>query len=166
MKLNRLHIAEGCNSGLQRNGGRNTFGDDSVRRNAVEPSGAAAGNRSGLGEVSSQLSRNEISNHRAITAPAVMNQCNGFRALVYRDLVGDGLIAHGIEHRVAGSVGHITSPPLVGAAERALRNQTMGFVALGNRNFLAVNDDVAIASGHPAPGQPPRGELATSSLTA
>ena len=79
---------------------------------------------------------------------------------MHRNLVGNRLIAHGIEHGVAGAVGDITGAPLVGAAEGALSDQAMGFVALGDGDFLPVDDDVAIAPGHAAPGQAPGRQLA------
>ena len=74
--------------------------------------------------------------------------------------MGNRLIAHRKEHRVARAVRNITGAPLVGAAEGALGDQSMSFVALGNRNFLPVDDDVAIAPGYPAPGNAPGRQLA------
>ena len=51
MKLHRLHIAEGGDSGLEGDGGGDAFGDHRIGGHAVEPSRAAAGNRSRLGDV-------------------------------------------------------------------------------------------------------------------
>ena len=79
---------------------------------------------------------------------------------MHRYLLGNRLIAHRIEHGVAGAVRNITGAPLVGAAEGALSDQSMGFVALGDGDFLPVDDDVAIASGYPAPGEAPGRQLA------
>src|SRR5262245_23465623 len=75
------------------------------------------------------------------------------------NLMGDRLIAHRREHGVASTVRDVTGTPLVGAAEGALGDQTVGFVALGDRDLLAVDDDVAITPGDAAPGQTPSSEL-------
>ena len=122
MKLHRLHIAEGGNAGLQGDGGGNAFGDNRIRRHAVEPPRAAAGNRSGFGDVSCQFTGNKISHDRAVTTAAIVDQSNRFGSLVHRDAIGNRLIAHGEQHRVARAVGHVTGAPLVGAAEGALRD--------------------------------------------
>src|SRR5262249_60779931 len=63
------------------------------------------------------------------------------------------------EHGVAGAVRDITGTPLVGAAEGALGDQAVGFVALGDSDFLAVDDHLAITPGYAAPGQSPRSQL-------
>ena len=160
MKLHRLHVAQGSNAGLQRDGGRNTFGDHRIRRHTIEPPCSAAGNRGSLGDVSSQLPGNKISHHGAVTATAVVDQRDCLGPFMHRYVLGNRLIAHRIEHGVAGAVRNKTGAPLVGAAEGALSDQAMGFVALGDGDFLAVDDDVAIALGHPAPGQAPGRQLA------
>src|SRR5262249_38517067 len=98
--------------------------------------------------------------YRPVAARAVVDQGDRLRALVHRNLVGNRLITHGREHGMAGAVGDITGAPLVGAAEGALGNQAMGFVALGDRHLLPVDDDLATAPGHAAPRQAPRRQLA------
>ena len=89
-----------------------------------------------------------------------MDQSDRFGALVHRDAIGNRLIAHREQHRVARAVRDITGAPLVGAAEGALSDQPMSLVAFGDRDFLPVDDDVAVAPAHPAPGQTPGRQLA------
>src|SRR5690242_5154396 len=152
MKLHRLHIAERGNSRFQSDGRRNPFGNDRIGGHPIEPSRAAAGNCSRLGYVRDQLAGDEISHDRAVTTSAVVNQGDRLDTLMYRYLMSDRLIAHRREHGVARAVGDVTGAPLVGAAEGALRDQAMSFVALGDRDFLSVDDDVAVALGNAAPG--------------
>src|SRR4029077_473084 len=102
---------------------------------------------------------NETSNYRPVAARAVVDKSDRFRALMYRNLVRDRLITHGSEHGVAGAVGDIAGAPLVGPAEGALGDQAVRFVALGDGDFLAVDDDVAVALLHAAPGHAPGGQL-------
>src|SRR4029453_17258481 len=123
MKLHRFHVAERGDAGLEGDRGGNAFGDNRIRGHAVKASRAAAGNRGSLGDVSYQLSSNEISNYRPVAARAVVDQGYRFRAFRHRNLVGNRLITHGGEHGVAGAVGDITGAPLVGAAESALGDQ-------------------------------------------
>src|SRR5262245_48613596 len=145
MKLHRLHVAERGDAGLQGDGGWNTFGDNRLGGDAVKTPRPAAGNCSSLGDVSCQLSSNETSNYRPVAARAIVDQGDRFRALMHRNLVGNRLITHGSEHGMAGAVGDITGAPLVGAAEGALGDQAVGFIALGDGDFLTVDDDLAIA---------------------
>jgi hypothetical protein len=89
-----------------------------------------------------------------------MDQRNRLRPFMHRNLMRNGLIAHGIQHGMAGAVGDITGAPLVGAAEGALGNQAMGFVTLGDGDFLTIDNDVTIALAHTAPGHAPGRQLA------
>src|SRR5262249_32702961 len=120
----------------------------------------AAGNRGSLGDVSCQLSSNEISNYRPVAARAVVDQGDGFRALMHRNLAGNRLITHGSKHGMAGAVGDVAGAPLVGAAEGTLGDQAVGCIALGDGDFLTVDDDLAIAPLHATPRQAPRRQLA------
>ena len=67
-------------------------------------------------------------------------------------LDGSNLMVPSIELARAGGT--------TGEWSGALRDQAVRFVALGDRNFLSVNDDVAITFGNPAPRQSPRRQLA------
>src|SRR4029453_19207073 len=70
------------------------------------------------------------------------------------------LVRHRGDHRVAGAVGDVAGAPLLGAAEVALGEQAVRLVALGDRDLLAVDDDVAVALAHAAPRHAPGGQLA------
>src|SRR4030095_9452829 len=130
----------------------NPFGDHRIGGDAIKSSGPTTGNRGRLGDVSYQLAGHKVAHDRAVAATAIVNQSNGLRPFMHRYAVGDRLIAHRGEHGVTGAVGDITGAPLVGAAEGPLRNQPMSLVALGDGDFLTVDDHVAVAPGHPAPG--------------
>jgi hypothetical protein len=95
----------------------------------------------------------------AVTTPAVVNQRDRLSPFMHRNLMRNGLIAHGVQHGMAGAVGDVTGAPLIGAAEGTLGNQAMGFVALGDGDFLPVHDDLAIALAHTAPGHAPGRQL-------
>src|ERR1051325_12181133 len=131
MKLYRFHVAEGCNTGLQRDGRGNALGNRCVGGHSVEPSGTAAGDRGSFGNISDQFAGDQVAHDRAVTTRAVVNQSNRFGALMHRYLMSDRLIAHGKKHGVAGAVRNITGTTLVGAAEGALGDQAMSFVAFG-----------------------------------
>ena len=61
---------------------------------------------------------------------------------------------------MTGAVGNVAGAPFLGAAEIALHYQSVGFVALGDRNLLAVDDHLAVAFLYSAPRNAPRCELA------
>src|SRR6266542_1860336 len=160
VKLYRFHVAEDSDTGLEGNGGPNTFRDHSIGGYSVEPARASSSNSGGLGHVSNQLSGNEIPHDRAETAPAVMDQRDRLGALVHGDAIGNRLIAHRVEHRVARAIGHVTGAPLLRAAEVALGQQPVRFVAFRDGNLLAVDDDVTVAPAHAAPRHAPARQLA------
>src|SRR5262245_62526490 len=81
MKLHRFHVAERGDAGLEGDRGWNAFGDNRIGGDAVKASRAAAGNCGSLGDVSGQLSSNEISNYRPVAARVVVDQGDRFRAL-------------------------------------------------------------------------------------
>ena len=55
----------------------------------VQPARAAGGDRGGLGDVRRQLAGDEVAHHRAVAAPAVVDQRERLGALVHRDRLGD-----------------------------------------------------------------------------
>ena len=141
VELHRLHVAERRDAGLERDRGADAFADHRVGRHAVEPPGAAGGDGGGLGHVGDELAGDEVAHDRAVAAAAVVDQRDRLGALVHRDRRGDRLVAHRLQHRVAGAVGDVAGAPLLGAAEVALRDQAVRLVALGDRDLLAVDDD-------------------------
>src|SRR5262245_62492703 len=96
-----------------------------------------------------------MAHYGAVTTTAVMYQRDRLSPFMHRNLMGNGLIAHGVQHGMAGAVGDVTGTPLIGAAEGALGNQAMGFVALGDGDFLTVDNYVAIALAHTSPRHAP-----------
>ena len=85
MKLHRLHIAEGRDTGLERNGSGNPFGDHRIGGHAVEPPRAATGNGGGLGNVGQQFAGNKIAHDCAIAATAVVDQSNRLGSFMHRE---------------------------------------------------------------------------------
>ena len=142
VELHRLHVAQRGLPGLERDGHADAFADDGVGGDAVQPAGAAGGDHRGLGDVGAELARHQVAHHRAVAAAAVVDQRDGLHALVHRDRFGDGAVADREQHRVAGAVADIAGAPLLGAAEVALRDQAVRLVALGQRDLLAVDDDL------------------------
>src|SRR5262245_31572941 len=101
-----------------------------------------------------------MAHYGAVTATAVMYQRDRLSPFMHRNLMRNGLIAHGIQHGMAGAVGDVTGAPLIGAAKGALRKQAMSLVALGDGDFLPVDDDLAIALAYTAPGHAPGRQFA------
>ncbi len=160
MELDGLHVAERRDSGFQRKPAADALADDRVGRHPVDSPRAAGRDRRGLGDVGDELAGDEIAHDRAVAAAGVVDQRDRLGALVHRDLRTDRLVAHRLQHRVAGAVRDVARAPLLGAAEVALRNQAVGLGALGDRHRLAVDDDGAVALAHAAPRHAPRRELA------
>ena len=88
-----------------------------------------------------------------------MDERERFDALVNRYVRGDGFVADGEEHRMAGAVRYKTGAPFACAAEVALGDQPVRLIALGNDGFLTVDDRLVVAFGDTAPGHTPGGEL-------
>ena len=160
MELHGLHVAQRRDTGFERDRAADAFAYHCVCRHPVQPAGAAAGDRRGLRDVGGQFTGDEVADDRAIAAARVVDQRDRLGALVHGNRRADRLVAHRLQHRVAGAVGDVARAPLLGAAEVALRDQPVRFVALGDGHFLVVDDDVAIALAHAAPGHAPRGEFA------
>ena len=160
VELHGFHVAERRDAGLERERAADAFAYHGVGRDGIEPSRAAARDRGRLCDVGDELAGDEVAHDGAVAAAAVVDQRDRLDALVHGNGVADGLVAHRLQHRVAGAVGHVAGAPLLGAAEVALRDETVGFVALGDRHLLPVDDDVAIALAHAAPRHAPRGQLA------
>ena len=89
-----------------------------------------------------------------------MDERKRFHSLVHGDRVRDSLVAHRVQHGVSGAVGDVTSAPFLSAAEVTLSQQAVRLIALGNRNLLSIDDDLAVTLLYTAPGHAPRGELA------
>jgi hypothetical protein len=160
MELHRFHVAQGHRAGLQSDGVADAFADGGIGGHAVDAAGAAGGDGRGLGDVAAQLAGDEVAHHRAVAARTVVDERDGLGALVDGDAVADGVVAHGLQHGVAGAVGHVAGAPLLGAAEVALRHGAVGGGLLGDGDLLAVDDDRAVALAHAAPGHAPGGQLA------
>ncbi len=160
MELHRFHVAQRRDAGLERDRAADAFADHRVGRHPVQPARAAAGDRRGLGDVGGEFAGDEVAHDRAVAASRVVDQRDGLGALVHGNGGADRLVAHRLQHRVAGAVGDVAGAPLLGAAEVALRDETVRFVALGDGHLLAVDDDVAVTTAHAAPRHAPRGEFA------
>src|SRR5215207_7526028 len=78
---------------------------------------------------------------------------------MHGNLMGNSLVAHRVEHGMSRAVGDIAGAPLIGAAESTLSDQAVGFVAFGDRDFLPVDNDVAITPAHTAPRHTPGRQL-------
>ncbi len=160
VELDRLHVAQGGDARFQRERAADAFADHRVGRHAVDPAGAAARDGGGLGHVRDQLAGDEVAHDGAVAAAGIVDERDGLGALVHGDLGTDRLVAHRLQHRVAGAVRNVARAPLLGAAEIPLRDQAVGFVALGDRHLLPVDDDGAVATAHAAPRHAPGGQLA------
>ena len=160
MKLDGLHVADGGHARFQRQRGADALADHRVGGRSIEAAGTAAGDRRGFGDIRDEFTGDEIAHDRAVAAARVMDEGQRFHALVHGNRMRDRLVAHRVEHGVARAVGNVAGPPFLGPAEIALRHQAMRFVALGDRDFRGIDDDVAVALLHPAPRHAPGGELA------
>src|SRR5262245_33613355 len=160
VELHRLHVADRGDAGLQGEGVADALADHGVGGDAIQRPRAPGGDRGRLGHVGVELSGDQIADHRAVAAAAVVDQGQRLGALVHGDRRGDGLVGHGGDHRVAGAVGDIAGAPLLRAPEVALGHQPVRLVALGDGGLLPVDNDLAIAPADPAPGHAPRRQLA------
>ena len=160
MELDCLHVAECRDAGVQRQRAADAFADHRIGGDAVDPSGAARGDRRRLRDIGDELAGDEIAHDGAVAAAVVVDQRDRLGALVHGNLRADRLVAHRLQHRVAGAVGDVAGAPLLGAAEIALRDEAVRLAALGDRHRLAVDDDGAVALAHAAPRHAPRRELA------
>ncbi len=160
VELHRLHVAQRRHAGLERDRGADALADHRVGRHPVDAARAAGGDRGGLGDVGDELAGDEVAHDRAVAALSVVDQRDRLGALVHRDRRADRLVAHRLQHRVAGAVGDVAGAPLLGAAEVALRDQPLRLGALGDRHLLAVDDDLAVALLDAAPGHAPGRQLA------
>ena len=99
VELHRLHVAERGDAGFERERVPDALADHRVGRDAIEPAGAAGGDRRGLGDVGDQLAGDEVAHDRAVAAAAVVDQRERLGALVHRDrraAIAWSLIAYSI----------------------------------------------------------------------
>ncbi len=78
---------------------------------------------------------------------------------MHRYACGNGLVAHGVKHGMAGAIGYIAGAPFGGAAKVAAGNQAVGGVRLANGFLLAVFSNPVFTALHPAPWNTPGGKL-------
>ncbi len=88
-----------------------------------------------------------------------MDEREGFDAFDHRNLFGDDAVGHGVQHRVARAVRDVAGTPLLRAAEVALSDEALRFLAFGNRDLFTVDDHLTVARGDAAPGAAPGGEF-------
>ena len=128
MKLYGFHIAQGGDTGFQGDGGTHSLVDNGVGGDPVDTTETASGDAGGFRHVRQQFTGHQVAHDGTTAAPAVVNQGYRFHPLVHRDIGGNGLVAHGIEHGVAGAVGDIAGAPLLRAAEIAAGDQAVGLI--------------------------------------
>ena len=159
VKLDGLHVAQGGHAGFQRDGGAHALVDDRVGRDPVDAAEAAGGDAGGPGHVGQQFTGHQVAHDGAVTAPVGVNQRQRLHALVYRNIGRNGLVAHGVEHGVAGAVRDVTGAPFLGAAEVAAGDQAVGGIGFRDGFLLAVDGDLTLPAGDPVPGHAPGGQL-------
>ena len=123
MKLHRFHIAQFGNAGFKCDSSTNALINYGVGGYPVNTAEAAGSNTGDFSQVNHEFTGNEVSYNRTLTAAVIMEQSNGLHALVDFNALGNGLITHGIQHGVAGAVGHIVSAPFGRATKVARGNQ-------------------------------------------
>ena len=160
MELHRLHVAEPRHPGLERDRRADAFVDDGIGRHPVDAAIAAGGDHRGAGQPGRELAADQVAHHRALAAPAVVDQRNRLATLVHRDRLGHRAVAQRVQHGVTGAVRGIAGAPLAGAAEVAGGDQAVGLVALGEYHPLAIDDRLGAAALDAVPGHAPGRELA------
>ena len=160
VELHRLHVAERHDAGFQRDGGADAFVDHRVGGRLVDAPEAAGGDAGGAGDIGQQAAIDQVADDGAIAAPAVVDQRHRFHALMHRDAGGDGLVADGVEHGVAGAVRHVAGAPFLGAAEIAGGDQAVRHGAFGQRYPLSVHHHVVRPLLHAVPRHAPGGQFA------
>ncbi len=160
VELHRLHVAERHDAGFQRDGGADAFVDHRVGGRLVDAPEAAGGDAGGAGDIGQQAAVDQVADDGAVAAPAVVDQRHRFHALMHRDAGGDGLVADGVEHGVAGAVRDVAGAPFLGAAEIAGGDQAVRCGAFGQRYPLAVHHHVVRPLLHAVPRHAPGGQFA------
>ena len=159
VELHRFHVAQRGDAGFQRDRGAHALADHRVGGHPVQPPGAAGGDAGGLGHIGAQFASDQVTHHSAVAAAGLVDQRDRLHALMHGNSLGDGAVTHRVQHGVAGAVRDIAGAPLLGAAKIALRHQAMGLVTLGQRDLLAVDDDLPVAAVDTAPGHAPGCQL-------
>ena len=160
VELHRFHVGQTGHAGFQSQGGAHAFVDQCVGGDAIDAAMAAGGHHGGFGHPGSQFTRDQIPHHRALAAAAVVDQRNRFHALVHGNALRHGTVTQRVQHGVAGTVGGVAGAPFARAAKIARGDQAVGFVALGQRDTLAVDDGFVVALAHAVPRHAPGGQFA------
>ena len=155
VELNGFHVAEAGNAAFQGQSVTGAFANLSVGRHAEELAGTARSDSRSLGNVSVEFARDQITNHSAVAALAVMNQRKSFNTFNDRHLFGDHAVGNSVEHGVASAVRHEAGTPLLGTTEVTLTDQTSSFLTFGNGDLFTIDNHLAIARGDTAPGHTP-----------
>ena len=160
VKLHRLHVAQLGNAGLEGDRRPDALVDDGVRRDPVDPPEAAGGDAGGAGDVGRQLAGDQVAHDGAVAAARVVDQRDGLAALMDGDGFGHRLVAHRVEHGVAGAVGDEAGAPLLGAAKIAGGDQAVGLGPLREADPPAIHHHLPLAGLDAVPGHAPGGQLA------